>query len=1796
SESSYTGSTLVVGNVLSLVDQGQITSTSVTVVNSALQWNDTGIQALANRLPSNANLTLNGGGFQFISRSGTDDSISINNLSLTGGASVIREDVGVSAAATGVGTAAIEIGGTFTRATGSTLTFYAGTGGIGDNPSVTFNTAPTLSGGTIGGWAVVYGAEDPVTGGANVEFATYGPSVGVRPLDASMQYVSFLAGNADPTANIRLGGNAAVTSGGQTINSLTINGAAATVSFLSATDTLTITSGGILSGTDANNRTIGTPALPGIITTTGPELFINQGNSILTINSQITGTASLVMSGMGFANGQAVLVNNNNNTYSGATYVSGVIAELDDETGSGHTLGTNTEVYLNGSNNSATDSLAVADSVIRLFASSQINPLATVNVLGEAQFDLNGFNQSLASLAMQSLGGSNGGNGATVTTGAGVLTLTNTTGTLGVSNVQDLRTVASVFGNLALPSTAEITLAYNADGNVGNNSFTNYQAGLAINANITSGGTVNVDGTGALSLGGASTAQLSLSVASGTEILLGAYSNYQNTTIALSSGAALDMRGVATELEVGSVSGAAGSTIKNFSATAAGTLVTGSDNTSTTFSGTITSDYTSGLLSVTKIGSGQWTLGGNNASQPLGTLTVGGGSVLLGGSDASNNAGTLGFTNYTLNAGGTLTLDNSVNAVSGRLGINGSNGLTAGSTAAGYAFDGQARGLTMQGGTLAITGGSTAITETLGAVLTLGSGGSEIVLTPGTGGVNLNVLLPTVTNVTAQTGSDSLLILGAASSVGAGNGTIGIAGILTVPGTQGSGADGSVTMSIRPDIIGDPSSTGTGSGFVVLDPTSKVLRPLNQTTELAGGTAGNSAAITGTTTNVGIGAATTAAETVLTTNVTANSLTLLSGGTGFTNVFGATGGNYDASGLMTVTLNSGGLLALGGTLGSNVALTSATVTMDLNVTAGNTLTLNNSIINTTNGVVVAQGGTLIFNTPEYYTGATGSNGTVINGGTLQLGASLGNNPILVNPTASTPTVLDLQMNGVGSTFDLNGNSQAVGRLSSVNPLAGQAGNIITSTGSATLTVVEAGTGTSTYSGSIGGAPGTQVISLVKQGANTLELSGANSYTGTTNVMGGTLLLRDSGSIAGTTGINLNYAALTYDNTGLATSTSRLPATNPTINFAGGTFNYYASQGTNNLTLGAISASGSANTVTSTLWASTSNYGSSVVLTSSSLTQTGQGTFNVTVTGGALGAPVSAVAGTNPTNSGSNTQLVFTTAPAVNNGIIGGWAIANSTDYAGYLAPTSAISVATGFAGYGALGTSMLLPGSAQTTSGSIIVGVPGTSGLAVGELVSGTGIPANDVIASINATNDTITLAAAATATGSIGLSVLPFGNYSADLLSAGVASDNISVAAAVGGVTERTVNSVKLGAFAATLNTQGDTLTLGSGGLLASGAGTVAGGQLTAGAAVNLPTTLYAYTNAATIINSPIVDNGLLGSVTLEKSGASTLTLNTLPTAWTTSTTTSSNTVTLPGAAYYGGATGLVVGQSVNAAALGQPAGAIITSIVSATQYTLSANVTTGSATAAGTQLNFPTTQVLSGETLTSGSNSITVPAGFSVLPGDVVTIGTPGSAATLAASTTVLSVSGTTVTLSNNFGGTTASGVLLFAPEAAQTIGVTNTSNTNTLSLGTAAGLNVGQTVTGTGIPTSTYITGLSGTTVTLSANTTSAVTSAVFAALAPNSQITGTTSGSATIVVPSTLGIVVGEPVIGAGIAQGTTVASITDTYHLTLSQAATATGTLNAYFGEAPVGVNIAGVSIPASSSTLALTNAAGLVAG
>src|SRR5258708_30093716 len=113
------------GSVRSLVDQGLLSNPSgITIRNAVLQWNDAGIQAMSNRLPTNVPLTLDGGAFSYISRGATNGSISLGSLALTGGASEVSVNVGNgNTANAGLGTAAVNFTNLASRSTGATLNF-----------------------------------------------------------------------------------------------------------------------------------------------------------------------------------------------------------------------------------------------------------------------------------------------------------------------------------------------------------------------------------------------------------------------------------------------------------------------------------------------------------------------------------------------------------------------------------------------------------------------------------------------------------------------------------------------------------------------------------------------------------------------------------------------------------------------------------------------------------------------------------------------------------------------------------------------------------------------------------------------------------------------------------------------------------------------------------------------------------------------------------------------------------------------------------------------------------------------------------------------------------------------------------------------------------------------------------------------------------------------------------------------------------------------------------------------------------------------------------------------------------------------------------------------------------------------------------------------------------------------------------------------------------------------------------------------------------------------------------------
>ena len=65
------------------------------------------------------------------------------------------------------------------------------------------------------------------------------------------------------------------------------------------------------------------------------------------------------------------------------------------------------------------------------------------------------------------------------------------------------------------------------------------------------------------------------------------------------------------------------------------------------------------------------------------------------------------------------------------------------------------------------------------------------------------------------------------------------------------------------------------------------------------------------------------------------------------------------------------------------------------------------------------------------------------------------------------------------------------------------------------------------------------LSYNRSGQNTMTFYSPLTYTGSTLINGGTTTLRDSAAMSNTSGVEINYATLLLDNTGLTESTDRL---------------------------------------------------------------------------------------------------------------------------------------------------------------------------------------------------------------------------------------------------------------------------------------------------------------------------------------------------------------------------------------------------------------------------------------------------------------------------------------------------------------------------------------------------------------------------------------------------------------------------------------------------------------------------------
>lgn len=163
-----------------------------------------------------------------------------------------------------------------------------------------------------------------------------------------------------------------------------------------------------------------------------------------------------------------------------------------------------------------------------------------------------------------------------------------------------------------------------------------------------------------------------------------------------------------------------------------------------------------------------------------------------------------------------------------------------------------------------------------------------------------------------------------------------------------------------------------------------------------------------------------------------------------------------------------------------------TTSVDATLMAGTLSTIDtNGFGATWSGVMSGSGalakagaGTLVLNAANSYAG-----GTLISGGTLQLGASGS-----LAPTGA------LQVDA-GATFDLNNHVQTIGAFAGAGSVLLGSGELTANTAISTL-----------FSGVMSGAG-----DFVKQGSSTLVFTGTNIYSGLTTVAGGTLVVGVGGN-------------------------------------------------------------------------------------------------------------------------------------------------------------------------------------------------------------------------------------------------------------------------------------------------------------------------------------------------------------------------------------------------------------------------------------------------------------------------------------------------------------------------------------------------------------------------------------------------------------------------------------------------------------------------------------------------------------
>ncbi|GAR26388.1 outer membrane protein IcsA autotransporter precursor [Salmonella enterica] len=801
----------------------------------------------------------------------------------------------------------------------------------------------------------------------------------------------------------------------------------------------------------------------------GTGSVVKSGDKTLTLSGGNTYTGGTTISGgtlvatnvealgSGDVTDNAVLELNTGGDFTNAISGSGQVVKSGDKT-----------LTLSGAN-SYTGGTTISGGTL---VASNVEALGTGDITDNATLELNAGGDFANNI---------GGTGSVVKSGDKTLTLSGSNtytggttisgGTLVATNVEALGT-----GNVTDNATLELSTGGDFANNIGGT------------GSVVKSGDETLTLSGANSYTGGTTISGGTLVASNVEAL-GTGDVTDNATLELNTGGDFDnaISGSGQVVKSGdktlTLSGA--NSYSGATTISGGTLV--ATNVDALGSGDVTDDATlelntGGTFDNAISGSGQVVKSGDETLTLSGTNTYSGGTLISGGTLVASNVEALGTGDVTndavleLNTGGTF--DNAISG-SGQVVKSGDKMLTL-SGANSYS-----------GGTLISDG-----TLVASNVEALGSGDvtNDAVLELNTGGTFDNVI--SGSGKVEKSGDDALTLSGSNTYTG---GTLISGGTLVASNVEALGT-GDVTdnATLALNAGGDFTNNIGGTG--------RVEKSGDQTLTLSGSNTYTGGTLISSGTLVA-----TSVDALGTGNVTNNATLALNTGGDFINNIGGTG-RVEKSGDDALTLSgsntyTGGTLISGGTLVANDV--NALGTGDVTDNAALMLNTGGDFINNIGGtgrVEKSGDDTLTLSGSNTYTG-----GTLISGGTLVANDvnALGTGDVTDNATLALNAVGDFN-NAIGGSGKVEKSGDDTLTLSGSNTYTG--GTLING-GTLVASNVEAlGTGDVTDDATLElntGGKFDNAISgsgnVVKSGADTLTLSGSNTYTGGTTINDGTLV-------------------------------------------------------------------------------------------------------------------------------------------------------------------------------------------------------------------------------------------------------------------------------------------------------------------------------------------------------------------------------------------------------------------------------------------------------------------------------------------------------------------------------------------------------------------------------------------------------------------------------------------------------------------------------------------------------------------